>query len=69
MQQSLEDLDGHGAQGQGGQGPSLLKLDDSDADLRQTIQNGRGRMPAFGQQLSPAQINSLIAHVRKLSAA
>ena len=58
----------HGVKGQGQQGPSLLKLDDSDAEIRQTIQNGRGRMPAFGNQMSPAQIDSLIAHVRKLGA-
>jgi cytochrome c6 len=40
----------------------------SDADLIATISKGKGKMPAFASQLSPAQIKDLVAYVRELGA-
>jgi mono/diheme cytochrome c family protein len=39
---------------------------ESDADLTATITKGRGKMPAFGQKLSPDVITSLAAYIRQL---
>lgn len=36
----------------------------SDEHLYNSISNGRGKMPAFGQKLSAAEINGLVAYVR-----
>jgi cytochrome c5 len=58
----------HGAQGQGARGPSLLKLNKSDVEIRQTIHNGHDKMPAFGNQMTPAQMDTVVAYVRKLRA-
>jgi cbb3-type cytochrome c oxidase subunit III len=38
----------------------------SDERLFNSITNGRGHMPAWGQKLSAAEINSLVAYVRQL---
>jgi mono/diheme cytochrome c family protein len=38
----------------------------SDERLFNSITNGRGKMPSFGKKLSSAQIESLVAHVRRL---
>ena len=38
----------------------------SDERLFNSITNGKGKMPAWGKKLSEAQINSLVAYVRKL---
>jgi cytochrome c oxidase cbb3-type subunit 3 len=39
----------------------------SDAQLFGSIKNGRGKlMPAWGKQLSDAQINALVGHIRGL---
>ena len=38
----------------------------SDERLFNSIMNGRDRMPAFGKKFSEAQINALVAYVRKL---
>jgi cytochrome c6 len=38
----------------------------SDERIFNSISAGRGKMPAFGQKLSRAQIESLVAHVRGL---
>ena len=36
----------------------------TDVQLRQTIHDGRGMMPAFGKQLNENGIGALIAHIR-----
>jgi mono/diheme cytochrome c family protein len=38
----------------------------SDERIFNSISNGKGKMPAWGKKLSEAQINELVAHVRKL---
>jgi cytochrome c oxidase cbb3-type subunit 3 len=38
----------------------------SDERLFNSITNGRGHMPAWGKKLSEAEINSLVAYVRRL---
>jgi mono/diheme cytochrome c family protein len=38
----------------------------SDERLFNSISNGKGKMPAWGKKLSGAQINALVAYVRKL---
>ena len=39
----------------------------SDAQLLESIRNGKGKiMPAWGKQLSDAQISALVRHVRSL---
>ncbi len=38
----------------------------SDAKLRETITNGKPPMPAFGHQLSKAQIGELVSYLRTL---
>ena len=53
----------HGPGGSGGRAPSLTGLADrSDADLTKIIHDGKGKMPAFGGQLSDAQIKTVVAH-------
>ena len=38
----------------------------SDERLFNSISNGKGKMPAWGKKFSGAQINSLVAYVRRL---
>ena len=38
----------------------------SDAELAEVITKGTGKMPAFGQKLSPDVIKSLVAYIRAL---
>src|SRR6266498_1288527 len=38
----------------------------TDERLFNSITNGRGHMPAWGKKLTEAEINSLVAYVRKL---
>jgi mono/diheme cytochrome c family protein len=38
----------------------------SDERLFNSISNGKGKMPAWGKKFSEAEINSLVAYVRKL---
>ncbi len=38
----------------------------SDADLKNSIANGKGKMPAYGKSLTPEQIDSLVKYVRQL---
>lgn len=38
----------------------------TDIELTKVIAGGKGKMPAFGKQLSTAQIEALIAHIRTL---
>ena len=66
----------HGADGSGQTpaGKSLklrdLKSDEvqkqTDIELTKIISGGKGKMPAYGKQLSTADIEALIAHVRTL---
>jgi cbb3-type cytochrome c oxidase subunit III len=37
----------------------------TDEHVFNSIQNGRGKMPAFGKKFSEAEINALVAYVRK----
>lgn len=66
----------HGADG-AGQTPvgKSLKVRDlrsaqvqkqTDLELTKTIAGGKAKMPAYGKQLSTAQIQGLIAHIRTL---
>lgn len=43
-------------------------LNQTDDQLNATITNGKLKMPAFGKQLTPAQIKDLVAYVRELGA-
>ena len=58
----------HGASAQGGGiGPTLHHLGDPDAKVARNIANGfPGRMPAYKDQLSPTQINTLVAYIQSL---
>ena len=58
----------HGAQAQGGGiGPTLHHLGDPDAKVARNIANGfPGRMPAYKTQLTPTQINTLVAYIQSL---
>ena len=38
----------------------------TDVELTKVIAGGRGKMPAYGKQLSTADIEALIAHIRTL---
>jgi mono/diheme cytochrome c family protein len=46
--------------------PEVQKL--PDAQLAQTISDGKGGMPPFKNSLSPDQVHSLVAHIRSLGA-
>ncbi len=58
----------HGASAQGGGiGPTLHHLGDPDAKVARNIANGfQGRMPAYKNQLTPTQINTLVAYIQSL---
>lgn len=58
----------HGAQAQGGSiGPTLHYLGDPDAKVYRHVANGfQGRMPAYKNQLTPTQINTLVAYIQSL---
>lgn len=47
-----------------------LKSDDiqkqSDADLKATVEKGKGKMTGFAGKLTPAQIDDVVKHVRSL---
>jgi cytochrome c6 len=40
----------------------------TDIELTKVIAGGKGKMPAYGKQLSTAQIEGLIAHIRTMKA-
>jgi mono/diheme cytochrome c family protein len=52
----------HGADRQGGVGPALLpdRLTKPAADYISTITDGKGGMPAFGNRLTPEQIQAIV---------
>ena len=57
----------HGANAQGNLGPSLHHLGDPDAKVARNIANGYpGQMPAYKDQLSAAQIQTLVAYLQSL---
>jgi mono/diheme cytochrome c family protein len=68
----------HGADG-AGQTPAgkMMKVKDlrsdavqkkTDLDLTKTISGGKGKMPAYGKQLSTADVQAIIVHIRTLKA-
>jgi cytochrome c oxidase cbb3-type subunit 3 len=61
----------HGSDGGGGVGPQLSDGEVVDAfpdvaDEVAVVTDGRGRMPAFGDRLSPAEIDQVVAYTRTL---
>ena len=57
----------HGANAQGNLGPSLHHLGDPDAKIARNIASGYpGQMPAYKDQLSAAQIQTLVAYIQSL---
>jgi mono/diheme cytochrome c family protein len=55
----------HGTDGTGGSGPSLVGVGDHHTvdDLREIVQNGRGTMPAWEGELSPEEIDAVVAYI------
>ncbi|HEY1430073.1 MAG TPA: cytochrome c [Stellaceae bacterium] len=50
-----------------GKGPQLMDTARSDEFLRDRIKNGKeGAMPAFGQMLSDADVDAIIAYIHQL---
>lgn len=59
----------HGANGGGGMGPALGATDEKgDEYIRNVIVNGSPEkgMPAFGSQLSEAEVTAMVNHVKSL---
>lgn len=57
----------HGDNAQGGYGPSLYGLGQSDAQISAIIKNGvKGKMPAFGGKYNSSQQQALVAYVQSL---
>jgi cytochrome c551 len=58
----------HGAEGQGGVGPSLQGIGEMHtvAQLAEVITNGRGAMPAWRDRLTPAQIQAVAVYVSEI---
>ena len=57
----------HGANAQGGYGPSLHKEDMSDAQIAKIIAKGvKGRMPAFASKYNDVQTQALVTYIRTL---
>jgi mono/diheme cytochrome c family protein len=38
----------------------------TDAELTKTITDGKGKMPAFGKKMTPAEIDSMVAVIRTM---
>jgi mono/diheme cytochrome c family protein len=67
----------HGADGKGatavGKADSIRDLSSADvqgqtdAQLNAIITSGKGKMPAYGKSLKPAQVTSLVAYVRSIA--
>lgn len=61
----------HAFAGEGGQrGPNLTKVGDrlTPEQLTTTILNGRANMPAYGNSLTPQELNAIVAFLRSQSA-
>jgi mono/diheme cytochrome c family protein len=56
----------HGTEGKGGRGPALAGSSKSDDDLYKIIHDGRDKMPAFGSQLTEAQIKKVVTYLKQL---
>ena len=57
----------HGAKGEGAVGPNLQQVEaKGDAHIRATIENGKGAMPAFKDQIKGAELDALVAYVKSL---
>jgi cytochrome c5 len=57
----------HGDNAQGGYGPNLHGLGQSDTQVGTVIKNGvKGKMPAFGGKYTAAQQQALVAYVQSL---
>ena len=57
----------HGPGGSGGRAPKLTDLSSrSDSELYTIIHDGKQKMPAFGSQLSEAQIKKVVTHLKSL---
>jgi len=57
----------HGPGGKGGRAPNLTNLSSkSDSDLTSIIHDGKGKMPAFGGQLSDEQIKKVVTYLKGL---
>lgn len=57
----------HGANAQGNLGPTLHHLGDPNAKIARNIANGYpGQMPAYKDQLTAAQIQTLVAYIQSL---
>jgi mono/diheme cytochrome c family protein len=54
----------HGAGGKGGKSPVLAGNSKSEAEMTKIVHDGKEKMPAFGTQLSDAQIKKVIAEVK-----
>ena len=55
----------HGPDGKGGRAPVLTALSgDPDEKLTATIHDGKQKMPAFGSQLTDAQIKKVVAYIK-----
>jgi len=56
----------HGPQGEGLVGPGLSSASVSDAEnVAQIVRNGRGRMPAVGEEWDDRQMDALTSYLRK----
>ena len=66
----------HGATGKGdspaGKNMGVLNFSDpkvaskGDAELKDAIEKGKGKMPAYGKSLKPDEIQGLVAYIRSL---
>ena len=66
----------HGATGKGdspaGKNMGVLSFSDpkvagkSDAGLKDAIEKGKGKMPAYGKSLKPDEVQGLVAYIRSL---
>ena len=67
----------HGADGKGetaiGKANKLRDLSStdvqkqSDGELTTIIENGKGKMPAYGKSLKPEQVKELVAYIRSIA--
>ncbi len=59
----------HGEDGKGKRAPALTGVSgDADSKLTTVIHDGKDKMPAFGSQLSDAQIKKVVAFIKGFKA-
>lgn len=56
----------HGPEGKGGRAPQLAGTTQSTDDLYKIVHDGKQKMPAFGSQLSEAQIKKVVDYLKTL---